>query len=214
MVFDMRLRAKHGLAAIKPGEKITATYGSFMFIGSTDRLLVIHFAPPSCLRVLHPIYDRENPLLPDELFAALPLSNLGVIEAYSSPPASQEAEIFAKEEEYGWCEYFQQADLARQLENWQEVVSIGEIALQLPDAPRNETELVPFIQGYAHLGLWERAQELTIKAVQRHTRSIPMLCSTWAELEKVTPSSPEKAWALLTVKTQLGCSTSSETRDR
>jgi hypothetical protein len=205
IIYDLRLRAGHSLPIMQPGQAIRDSYGGFTF-GSTDNLLVIHYAPPACLRVLHPRYDKDNPLLPEELRAILPLSNLETINAAPESPATLPPEVFGQAPEADWCQYFEQADLARQSGDWAAVVRIGETALQLKGAPKNETELVPFIQGYAQVGQWQRAGDLTFQALQGDPRLGPMLCSIWADLAASAPASAHKAEVLDEVQGQLECS--------
>jgi len=205
MIYDLRLRSAHRLPPMGAGQAIRDSYGGFTFSGSTDNLLVIHYAPSACLRVLHPRYDIENPLLPDELKAILPLSNLDTIDAAPESPAKLPLEVFGQGVEDDWCQYFQHADRARQSGDWAAVVHIGETALQLRGAPRNETELVPFIQGYAQVGQWRQAEDLTRRALQADPRLGPMLCSIWAGLAKDAPASPHKAEVLDKVQGELKC---------
>ncbi|MBN1148950.1 MAG: hypothetical protein JXA78_16955 [Anaerolineales bacterium] len=206
IIYDLRLRADHRLPAMQAGLAIEDAYGDFEFSGSTDDLLLIHYAPPACLRVLHPRYDQDNPMLPGELKAILPLTNLDTIVPAPDALAALPSEVFGREPEASWCEYFQQADLARQLGDWAEAARIGELALQLSGAPRNETELAPFIQGYAHVGQWQQAGALTLEALQGNARLAPMLCSLWQELAHSTPDCAEKLAALDAMRGSLGCS--------
>ena len=65
-----------------------------------------------------------------------------------TPPAS----IFGSEPEHDWCFYYQQADLARQRGNWDEVARLGGEAESLGFHPNDQIEWMPFLQAYAFLG--------------------------------------------------------------
>ena len=204
-LFDLRLRQKSILPNPERGLPISKQYGDFSFRGSTDSVLVISFDPPGCLRVLHPQYDTLQPQLPDSLIEALPISNLGLINTSPNSPDKLPKNIFGDESDRDWCYNFEKADLARQQGDWQQVVEIGEQALKRSNGPKHYSELVPFIQGYAHVGKWSRAKELTIETLELSELMQPMLCSIWSDLTKSTPDSDDKTAVLDVLLTTLNC---------
>lgn len=203
--FDLRLRPGSGLPNLKAGQPVTARYGNMRFVGAANDALALHVAPPACLRVLAPRYDAQNPQLPDSLLQALPLVNLERIDLTLGVPANGLSAVFGPVSTADWCYYFEQADLARQFEDWQRVVAIGEAAFQQHFSPHHAAELVPFIQGYAHLGRWETAAQLTDQALQVNTLSGPMLCAVWSDLWQNTPDTPERQAAIDGMQKQLKC---------
>ncbi len=60
--------------------------------------------------------------------------------------------LFGKEPAHNWCYYYQKADLARQIGDWEEVVTIFEKANEQGLHPNDQIELIPFVQAYAFLG--------------------------------------------------------------
>jgi hypothetical protein len=60
--------------------------------------------------------------------------------------------VFGEEPEHDWCFYFQQADLARQNGNWEEVIRIDKKINKLGISPGDPIEWTPFLQAYAVLG--------------------------------------------------------------
>jgi hypothetical protein len=83
---------------------------------------------------------------------------------------------------------------------------LGDAALKLDDHPNNPVERFVFIEGYAHVGDWDRALKLSkesYKVSKDHVR--PLLCQLWARIETETTDSPEKTQALSEVKTIFSC---------
>jgi hypothetical protein len=100
--------------------------------------------------------------------------------------------IYGPEPEHGWCFYFQKADLARQMGDWDEVVILGNKAFKLDDYPNDPIERFVFIEGYAHVGDWDRAIEYS-KVSYRVSKDYvgPLLCQLWERIEAETDQSPE-----------------------
>jgi hypothetical protein len=199
-----RLRSD-ALPKLEPGLPIVTDYLAGTFNGNTSQVLAVYYMPPGCLRVLDPDIDRVNRTIPEGSlmrFAAR-LSNLALIlpEKTSRMPA-----VSGPEPGYGWCYYFQKAELARQLEDWGEVVSLGETAFQLDRPAEDPAELFVFIEGYAHMGEWARALELSRKALQSPEESVgPMLCRLWDRLEAETNPGRNRSAAVSEIRTLIAC---------
>jgi hypothetical protein len=206
MIFDLSQRLAGRLPGLLPGQAIDTKYGEFDFRGISDEALVVYYAPPACLRVLHPIYDAHFPRLPDLMQDALPLTALERIQADPQQPARLPAEISAGDNRLGWCYYLQKADLARQQADWKSVAELGDTAFALDDKPNHASERAPFIQGYAYTGQWERAVELTREALEINRFMQPMLCDLWADIEENAPDTPGKGQAVGDIRVQLACS--------
>jgi hypothetical protein len=153
--------------------------------------LVIAFQPEKghCLWVLGE-QDRSNPYLSPNLSAALPYSNLHQILPVSTIPVRED--IFGKEPAHDWCYYFQQADLARQQQDWQAVAKLWDAAEQNGKRPYVGTEYGAFIEGFAHLGDWDTAVSLTRKAAFPKYEMRGYLCSTWRRIADSTGATSAK----------------------
>ncbi|HAV78106.1 MAG TPA: hypothetical protein DCX53_12220, partial [Anaerolineae bacterium] len=148
--------------------------------------------PPSCLRLLEPDLDSNNRFILDEslMREASALSNADRITAQQTAvlPA-----IYGPEQEHGWCYYFQKADLARQMGEWGEVVTLGEKAFALDDFPNNPVERFVFIEGYTHTGDWKRALQLSRESYRVSKEYVgPLLCQLWKRIEAETAQSLER----------------------
>lgn len=208
-VFSIDARLGYQLPALRSGLPISMNHFAAAFSGSTDQVVVLHYAPPSCLRLLDPRYDAESPLLPrgvDAPYAAgvpwfalprstaqaLSLSNPSAWVSDGAPPAVPEW-LFGVEPQHRWCYYFQKADLARQTADWEEVARLGDQAFEAPYYPDDPAEYLPFIEAYARLGRFEEAQKLTEKTADLNPALRPMLCAVWQRLPG-EPASHLSAW--------------------
>ncbi len=171
---------------------------------SPDKLLMTQFAPPSCLRILDPIYDSHLPLAPladlqagalveagipllgRRAAAVLPASNVRVVQ--ESSDASMPESIFGPEPAHTWCYYFEKADLARQFGDWAEVARLGDEAIAATFRPDDLSEYLPFIEAYARLGREKEARELTLKTANAMPLLAPALCAVWQRLALEAPA--------------------------
>jgi membrane peptidoglycan carboxypeptidase len=67
-------------------------------------------------------------------------------------------------------------------------------------------ELAPFIEGYAHLGQWQKAYQYTLDACEKTGGMGPFLCQTWDRISKDTYPSSERDLVLSAIEQTLGCS--------
>jgi hypothetical protein len=160
--------------------------------------------PPSCLRLLDKKLDDNYQRLPKLTGRATGISNLDQIlfDKQVTPPIN----IFGAEPSPDWCYYFEKADLARQREDWGAIVSYGNLAFGLNDNPNEATERLPFIEGYAHAGQWDRAIELS-RDTYAHGKDgvLTMLCNTWARIAKSTMPDQAREQSLQTIQSEYNC---------
>jgi hypothetical protein len=175
------------------------------FDGNTTQTLAFYFEPPACLRLLEPDLDTDNHFISANslMREASALSNTDMILAEQTAvmPA-----IYGPEPEHGWCYYFQKADLARQMGDWDEVVKLGNTAFKLEDYPNNPIERFVFIEGYAHAGDWDRAVKLSRESYGVSKEYVgPMLCQLWRRIEAETVQSPGRSEVLGEVGNIISC---------
>lgn len=189
------------LKSYLPGQPFSKDYLVAPFNGNTDQVVAFYFNPPACLRVLDPTIERDNQMLPAQLREAAALSDARWIE--TSPTAILPVTLYGSEPPHGWCYYFERADLARQQGDWQTVAELGDAAFALGDYPNDPAERMPFIEGYAHLGRWDEAVQLSQDSLAVTPLMQPPLCALWQRIRAETPNSPEQQAALAA----LPCST-------
>ncbi|HEY9078163.1 MAG TPA: hypothetical protein VIO61_16630 [Anaerolineaceae bacterium] len=207
MMYYPTVRLGGGLPGLERGLPIRQDYLAARFNGNTSQVIALYFNPPGCLRLLDPALDAGNITIPAYLRAALPLVSRDAVrvnpaEGRRKPMTS----IFGSEPGRSWCYYFEQADLARQQKHWDEVIALAEKAFHSGDAPNDPVERIPFIEGYAHTGDWQRASELTreMLAVSPLVYQ-PVACPLWQRLAQETPPSAAKSAALAKMQVELEC---------
>jgi hypothetical protein len=105
----------------------------------------------SCVHVLtapNPLISEYDPL---DVSLVAPRSGIANVIVDSEPVSPPEA-IFGNDPERGWCNYFQEADLAAQIGDWERVAALGDEAIALGFSPEDRVEWLPFLKGYAVTG--------------------------------------------------------------
>ncbi len=207
LVYNVESRLGIDLLTLEPGTFIYHPYRANFFEGNTSQVIVFFYDPPRCLKILNPITDRNLPYKPYLIAETMALSNIKWIIPDPPQPASPPISLFATEPTKDWCYYFEKAELAVQREDWEEVVSLGKVALGIEKKFTRETasELMPFIQGYAHLGDWQQALKLSLKAYHASEKMKNMLCQNWYFILESTPPHPEKDPAYAQLDQELDC---------
>lgn len=118
----------------------------------------------SCVHVLtvsNLLISEYDPL---DVSLVAPRSNIEnvIVDAeLVSPPEN----IFGDEPERGWCNYFQEADLAAQRGDWERVAALGDEAIALGFSPEDRVEWLPFLKGYAITGDADSLKQLARRIV-------------------------------------------------
>jgi len=176
LLYYPTVRVGLALSVPKAGLPIHQTYRAATFDGTTSQLLALQFAPPGCVHVLDVVLDDSMPNLPAALSAWVPLSRLDLIQTDPAEPAVPP--LYPDEPAHTWCYYFEKADLARQRGDWQAVVDLGDAGFAV-DHPNDPSERLVFIEGYAHVGRWDLAEEQSIKALDDNPAVNRMVCHAW-----------------------------------
>jgi len=168
----------------QPNVVIKKPVRNVVFNGNTSAAVaVLHQTETSCLRVLDVVY-MYDPLLDEGSEKLIPMSNLSRIIP-DSAPVSPDTDIFGPEPAHTWCYFFEKADLARQLKDWNEVLDLYRQAQRPGFNPGYGAEYIPFIEAFAQTGDWQKAYDLTIAAEELTPRHKRMLCSNWVRLAKI-----------------------------
>lgn len=207
MFYDVESRLGVGLSGFEEGLPIDQPYRATSFSGSTSQAFVLFYDPPRCVIVMDPVKDLNVPYKPIFIRDALPLSKPDFIHDDSIDPAKPPISIFGEEPEPDWCYYFEKADLASQMGDWERVVKLGDQAFksQVEFTRESANEVVPFIEGYAHVGNWDRAVLLSTLAYGASPKMQNMLCATWYFIQEETQSSPSREAAVAMIRDKIGC---------
>jgi hypothetical protein len=182
LIYNVESRLSSGIPELQEDSPIKEIHRITPFNGSTSQTVLVFYRPPgSCVKVIHPIADLHLPDKPRFFRDALSFSRPELILIDANPPALPPVPLFNPEPEHDWCYYFEKAELARQQGNWKEVARLGDQALAGDKGffRKNAAELMPFIEGYAHTGQWEKAVKFSLLAYQSWANMRNMLCDTW-----------------------------------
>lgn len=184
---------------------IEYTIRNVMFEGlASNSLAITYNHARGCVRVMDPIYLLSPPMTEGDN-DIWPLAHPDQIEDSPGVDTLALRKIFGRDQEPDWCYYFEKADLARQFKKWEKAGALGDEAAELGLQPKHGAELVPFIEGYAHLGQWDKAYQYTLDAEERTQKMETLLCSTWRRIENQTESSADRDSTLNEVNAELKC---------
>jgi hypothetical protein len=162
----------------KPNIPITAPARSGQFSGNTSQVVGMYFdLSGGCVRLLDPVYADDSTYSKD-FNSLVPVSNLDQVVP-SDTPTSPDPDIFGMEPAHGWCYYFEKADLARQLGDWQTVLQLGSEAESKGLAPMRGAEYIPFIEANAKMENWPDAFALSQAAFNLSPYVKKTLCNSW-----------------------------------
>jgi len=208
LFYNVESRLSSGLANFDEDPQINEIHRLIPFNGSTEQAIAILYRPPACLKVIDPLLDRYLPDKPRFFRQTLPYSNPDLIYPDEVPAAQPPVHLLGLEPEHEWCYYYQKAELARQQGNWKNVVDLGIQANVLGKnySRRNVTEAIPFIEGLAHTGQWEKAVQLSTQTMNTWGNMRLMLCEVWRNIEETTDQTQEAQSAIQSMLSTLDCS--------
>ena len=189
----------------QPNLPVTYNYLIGKFSGTTSQVVAFYYQPPGCLRLLDPEIDTQNHFIPDESLMR-DAAHLSSSEWVKPDQTAEMPQVYGPEPAHGWCYYFEQADLARQLGDWSHVVQLGDIAFHLNDYPNDPIERFVFIEGYAHEGDWNQVKDLSLTSFRVSPSYVgPLLCKLLVRIDGEVPSSSDKESSLNQLRTKFQC---------
>jgi hypothetical protein len=174
------------------------------FQGNTSQSITIFYDGSSCLRVVDPVLDRYNPIIPDILRQTALFSDEARIQypadgQINQPPLPA---ILGRPPADSWCQVFENAETLRQSARWYDIIKLWQDKHNLYDQSMFAGEISPFIEAYAQTGQWEQAAQMTVN----DTRSRAVFCALWQELDQTAPPSAAKTQAVHSTMDSLSCS--------
>jgi len=162
-----------------PGIPLTQTPRGTQFSGNTSQALVFDFGVRGgCVKVLDTIYQGDPDLSPSvaDLFDISDVANIS-----ATPDVPLHTDIFGTEPAHTWCYYFEKADLARQMQDWETILQLKSQIDALGLTPDLASEYFPFIEAYAQTGQWEQAYQLSETAHGIGFGAGAALCNAWQQ---------------------------------
>jgi len=185
------------------GAAVNVDFRSLKFRSDMQHALPLLYRPGrGCLQVVDQVYQGE-PLLSQQEEQVFTVVNPGLIETREQPMPE---DVFGKEPSHDWCYFFQKADLAREFEQWDEVIRLWGAA-NASNAARAKfgPEYIPFIEAFARQGDWGQAVQLTTIANKTTQDMQALLCDNWKRILEDSPGSQEQQSAWQAIQNELGC---------
>ncbi len=113
----------------------------------------------SCVQVIDGSQPEISPYEEERIMVIAPYSDLNLIDLDSEPHLPP-VDVFGPEPAHSWCFFYEKADLARQRGDWEEVLRLGNEALDQGLTPVDLIEWMPFLEAYARTGDAQRVDEI------------------------------------------------------
>ncbi|MBI9045638.1 MAG: hypothetical protein JEZ06_14205 [Anaerolineaceae bacterium] len=183
-LFDLTIRLDTvytGIPGLEKDLPIMHDYRGTEFSSTTSSLLHFNYDLGTCVQILSPD-DHALPELPEKVYRTMHLSNLDQIdldpEKLASPP-----DFMGPEPVHGWCYYYQKADLAKQREDWNEIVRLWQSSWEVGLSANNSSEYLPFMEGFARNEAIDEAIILSEKISETEKYQF-QLCQDWERMKK------------------------------
>ncbi|MEW5940919.1 MAG: hypothetical protein AB1750_14715, partial [Chloroflexota bacterium] len=177
------------LPNLDPNTPILVPFRTVTFRGSVGGSITVYAPRGGCLRVLDPVYAnaevyaRESRALTDPIAVSDP--SLIRVDA---PAPEMPVALFGLEPAHTWCYFYEKAELARQVGNWELVITLNEEAARLGYAAQDAFEWLPFIEAYARTDRWDEAERLSRLALEAEPRVRKGVCQVWGRVRMETAS--------------------------
>ncbi len=195
-----------------PDQEFQYDHLGAIFNGNTSASITVQFSKDdnlilTCAHVMSSLVDGNNPFLSKEERIVAKLSDPNLINTMNVFDSNMLfPEIFGDEPEPTHCYYFEKADLAYQLKEWQLAIDFYNKDIRLWESSWIATELVPIIGSYAHIGDWKNANSSTITMSDRAYFPISsVICELWNSLDKDTPDGLQKKETIQAVSDRFDC---------
>jgi hypothetical protein len=176
------------LPKLSPGLPMEGQYRTVKFKSTTSNIVMIYLPGDGCLHLVDPQYmSREDlPGLPQNLANNIDISNISQVERNGDNMA-EPSRYFGTEPERNWCYYFEKAELARQYNDWEEVIVNYESASSAGYTALQPVEYLVFIEAFARQENIAKAGQLTNRVISQDRKLCKSLLTTW---ERALDASP------------------------
>jgi len=133
-----------------------------MDIEYTNVLVAVKSATDACVRVLDPRWEMYSTADRADVRLFGGFSRVDAVVA-SGPAPALSVHLFGREPARGWCYYFEQASLAAQDGDWEQVAAIQREIAERGLHPNDQVEWMPFLLAQAHLGDLQAVKEIATR---------------------------------------------------
>lgn len=162
------LRADERLFAVRDIE-VTQDYGNLLLASQPTVNSCVHFIDGQM-----PAYSVNERLIVQQVGQYSSLDRILTSGTTPTPPAA----IFGQEPEHGWCYYFQQASLARQMGDWARIVELYEATVTAGLEPNDHSEYFVFFEGLVNTGRDGMVQEILSRGLSQDLALMYSFCQS------------------------------------
>jgi hypothetical protein len=171
------------IRSVKYGEPVMGGVRSFVFRGTTALCVVVWVSPSGTLRFIDNKHVAEVSGLPSKCENFNHLSDMmAVVGSREDRPSGFLLGVYGPEPRHEWAYFFQKAELGRQYGLWKEVARLGEEARNRRLNPVDASEWLPFIEGYAMAGNYERAIEVSEQLLDKSPMALVVISNMWQRI--------------------------------
>ena len=185
-LFLITSQQKEVIPDLAPDIPVDFTFRSFNFHGNTSSMLVLKKPTDGCLRILTPSDSPPVAVLDQDRYlfwqSAIALSNLDQINTEPENPAVPAQRFFGDEDRNQWCYFFEKADLARQLQQWDQTIQWYQDAQTAGFKPLVDAEWLPLVEAYLKINKPEKALEITKTIDNNDQTNTTGFCSLWSNM--------------------------------
>jgi hypothetical protein len=140
--------------------KISKLYRSHtMFLNYRRTLVMNQPSAASCVHVIDAQWIEQSKHDPEQITQLFPHSKIAFALTDGETPIPLDF-AFGAEPAHSWCYFYQKAELARQIGDWETVSALDAEAASQNLVPADSIEWTPFLQAYAVLGQAEKVESL------------------------------------------------------
>ena len=133
---------------------VEKSYGYRTHVGTINYARLLVLSQPtesSCVHIMDARWPRYTDQDPDQILLIGTFSHIENVITEGRAPKPAEF-IFGQEPAHNWCYYYQQAELALQKKDWDQIIRLGDEVDTQSLHPIDRVEWTPFLQAYAIKG--------------------------------------------------------------
>lgn len=167
------------------GFDIYKNFRNLSFSGNTKDTIALTYHPAiGCMRVLDPIYQND-PTLNNLQKSYTNITNPLCIKTNTASAAQTTPDWLHLQPSISWCYFFQKADLARQNNEWDSIVSIYADSKEYQSQILNSAEYVPLLLAELNLKDFQQALILSEQMSELTPDSEKLICDVWQQTNPV-----------------------------
>jgi len=193
---------------LSPNKDISTVNRTYHFEGNTTNTIYLHKDSNKCLRIFDDEITPIKTVVTDynkDMIDASSLTNLDLINAINANVANPVYRVVGREPSHDWCYFFEKAELARQEQRYDEILSLLKEAQSMNLEPGESTEWYPFIEALGRTSNWIEAEKYSTLVVADTEVPKNGVCHIWYRFGDVYQEDESMASYINKQLSLLGC---------